>query len=165
MPRLFVFFLGIGLLGTTAAAQPEPPAPPSDSAVQDVRSTLDELFDGMRAGDSAAVRAVFHEEARLMTALGPSDTSTVQATEVDRFVEAVGQPRDEEWDERIWDVEIRIDGPLASAWVPYAFYVGSERSHCGVNAVQLVRHKSGWKILQLTDTRRQTCDVPPEVRK
>lgn len=165
MLRLFVFFLGVGLLGATAAAQPEPPTPPSDSAVQDVRSTLDELFDGMRAGDSAAVRVVFHEEARLMTALGPSDPSTVQATEVDRFVEAVAQPRDEVWDERIWGVEIRIDGPLASAWVPYAFYVGTERSHCGVNAVQLVRHKRGWKILQLTDTRQQTCDVPPEVRK
>lgn len=165
MARLFVLVLGMGLLGTTAGAQPDPPAPPSDSAARHVRSTLDRLFDGMRAGDSAAVRAVFHEDARLVTALGPSDTSAVRTTAVDTFVEAVGQSRDAVWDERIWDVTIQVDGPLASAWVPYVFYVGTERSHCGVNAVQLVRQDTGWKILHLTDTRRQTCDVPPGVQK
>ncbi|MCS3859218.1 hypothetical protein [Salinibacter ruber] len=62
-------------------------------------------------------------------------------------------------------MEVRVDGPLASAWVPYVFYRGDERSHCGVNAVQLVRGPDGWRILQLTDTRRQACDVPPEVQK
>jgi hypothetical protein len=130
-----------------------------------VRATIDALFDGMRAGDSAAVRAVFHPKARLHTALGPSDTSGVRATPVDAFAEAVGRPHEKVWDERIWDVEIQIDGPLASAWVPYVFYLGDERSHCGVNAVQLVRRQDDWKILQLTDTRRQDCTVPAEVQK
>lgn len=69
------------------------------------------------------------------------------------------------WDERIWDVEIRVDGPLASAWVPYVFYHGTERSHCGVNALQLVQQGNDWRIVQLTDTQRQGCDVPAEVRK
>ena len=145
-------------------AQPTPPEPPSRDAAQ-VRATIKALFDGMRAGDSAAVRALFHEDARLHTALGPSDTTAVRATPIDAFVEAVGQPHEKVWDERIWDVEIRVDGPLASAWVPYVFYLGDERSHCGVNAVQLVRRSDGWKILQLTDTRRPDCDVPADVQK
>jgi hypothetical protein len=154
----------MGLPGL-AWAQPGPPAPPSGPPAEAVRATIDALFDGMRAGDPAAVRRAFHPDARLHTALGPADTSAVSETSVDGFVAAVGQPRDRVWDERIWDVEIRVDGPLASAWVPYVFYLGEERSHCGVNAVQLVRIDAGWRILQLTDTRRSDCTVPPEVQK
>ena len=162
--RAFLLVLVTGFAVPVVAAQPTPPGPPSRDAAQ-VRATIDALFDGMRAGDSAAVRAVFHENARLHTALGPSDSTAVRTTRIDAFVEAVGQPHEKVWDERIWDVEIRVDGPLASAWVPYVFYLGDERSHCGVNAVQLVRRSEGWKILQLTDTRRQDCDVPADVQK
>ena len=151
------------LLGLSCSSVVAQPATTTDG--QGPRAVLNTLFDGMRAGDSAAVRAVFHPEARLHTALGPADTAAVRATSVDAFVEAVGQPRERSWDERIWDVEIRTDGPLAHAWVPYAFYVGEDLSHCGVNAVQFVQTSDGWRILQLTDTRRSDCNVPPEVEK
>ncbi len=162
--RFLLVAVATGLLVSPVRAQPNPPEPPSRDAAA-VRATIDALFDGMRAGDPSAVRAVFHENARLHTALGPSDSTAVEATSIDDFVEAVGQPREAVWDERIWDVEIQVDGPLANAWVPYAFYVGDDVSHCGVNAVQLVRQDDGWKILQLTDTRRQDCTVPDEIRK
>jgi len=151
------------LLGLSCSSVVAQPATTTDG--QGPRAVLNTLFDGMRAGDSAAVRAVFHPEARLHTALGPADTAAVRATSVDAFVGAVGQPRERSWDERIWDVEIRTDGPLAHAWVPYAFYVGEDLSHCGVNAVQFVQTSDGWRILQLTDTRRSDCNVPPEVEK
>lgn len=163
--RVLVVGIVVGLLVSDAGAQPDPPSVPNQREAQEVRETIEAVFDAMRAGDGAAVRSAFHPNARLQTALGPSDTSTVRATSVDAFAEAVGQPRDKVWDERIWDVEIRVDGPLASAWVPYVFYLGDERSHCGVNAVQLVKTSNGWRILQLTDTRRETCDVPADVRK
>ncbi|WP_233992722.1 nuclear transport factor 2 family protein [Salinibacter altiplanensis] len=151
-----------GLLGPAALAQSGPESVPAEEEA--VRRTIEALFDGMRAGDSTAVRGLFHDGARLHTAVGPSDTAAVRRTPVDAFVEAVGQPHEQAWDERTWAVEVRVDGPLASAWVPYAFYLGDERSHCGVNAVQLVRQADGWRILQLTDTRRQDCVVPSHVR-
>ncbi len=157
--------MAFALAVSTGRAQPTPPEPPASPDEQAVRATIDALFDGMRAGDSAAVRAVFHEDARLHTALGSSDSATVNSTPIDEFVAAVGQPHEKVWDERIWDVGIDVDGPLATAWVPYVFYLGEERSHCGVNAVQLVKHEDGWRILQLTDTRRDECDVPESVQK
>ena len=161
--RLLLLLLVAGLLAPVASAQPDGGRAPAAEAA--VRAALDALFDGMRAGDSTAVRDVFHDGARLYTAVGPSDTAGVSQTPVDAFVESVGQPRERVWNERTWNVKVRVDGPLASAWVPYVFYRGDERSHCGVNAVQLVRGPDGWRILQLTDTRRQACDVPPEVQK
>lgn len=80
---------------------------------------------------------------------------------VDRFVEAVGTPHEELWDEKVWDVEVRIDENLAQAWMHYAFYLGDEFSHCGVNAMQLVHDGTAWKITQVTDTRRtDNCRLP-----
>lgn len=164
MPTRLALILFVGsLVGLPVGAQPDSSAP--SSSEEEVRAVLETLFDGMRAGDSAAVRAVFHPEARLHTALGPADTAAVRATSVDAFVDAVGQPHERTWDERTWAVRVRVDDPLASAWVPYAFYLGNELSHCGVNAVQFVRQADGWRILQLTDTRRTDCEGLPDAHQ
>lgn len=165
MSRFLAVLFALCVLVSSTRAQSDRSPSSAQSAEETVRATIEALFYGMRAGDSTQVRAVFHENARLHTALGPSETGAVRSTPVDSFVAAVGRPHDQTWDERIWDVEVRVDGPLASAWVPYVFYLGDERSHCGVNAVQLVKTGDGWRIIQLTDTRRETCDVPPEVQK
>lgn len=164
--RLVLVLVMGGLAVSPAFSQPDLPSPPtSPDSEQEVRATIEALFDAMRAGDSSAVRETFVEEARLQTAMGADETPSVQSTSIERFAEAVGQPRDEVWDERTWDVEVQVDGPLASAWVPYAFYLGEELSHCGVNAIQLVHQADGWRILQITDTRREECDVPEDVQK
>jgi hypothetical protein len=121
----------------------------------------------MRRGDGEAVRAAFAPEGRLQTARAEGDSTSVTTTPVEAFASAVGGERDAVWDERVWDVVIQVDGPLATAWTPYAFYRGTELSHCGVNAFQFVHRAGTWKILQITDTRhpKATCDIPEEVRK
>lgn len=163
MIRLFPLLILMALAASPGWAQSEEGG--EESSEEAIRATIEALFDGMRAGDSSAVRAVFHANARLHTALGSGDTTAVRSTPVDTFVAAVGRPHDNVWDERVWNIEIRVDGPLASAWVPYVFYHGPERSHCGVNAMQFVRGAEGWKILQITDTRHQDCEVPAAVQK
>lgn len=50
-------------------------------------------------------------------------------------------------DERTYDVRVQVDGPMASAWVPCAFYRSDTFSHCGVNAVQFARSDGPWRIL------------------
>lgn len=125
------------------------------------------LFDGMRAGDSTMVRAAFHPRAT-MASVGSRDGRAelrIDPAGVDGFVRAVGTPHAEVWDERIWDPVIHVDGDLATAWIPYAFYLGSNLSHCGVDAVELIRTEQGWRISHLADTRRREgCVVPPHAR-
>ena len=70
-------------------------------------------------------------------------------------MKAVGTPHKEQWDERIYDVKIQVDGPLATAWTPYKFYFGENFSHCGVNAFTLIKTDDGWKISGITDKRRR----------
>ncbi len=126
-------------------------APPEDEVMQ----TIHQLFDGMRKGDSTVVRSAFHEEARLLTVVNQEQTVLHEGS-VNQFVEAVGTPHEEVWDERIYDVTVQIDGDIAAVWAPYTFYLGEQLLHCGVNAFQLVRFKEKWKIIQITDTRRKT---------
>ncbi|HUP19328.1 MAG TPA: nuclear transport factor 2 family protein [Gemmatimonadota bacterium] len=142
-----VLFLGALALPAPTAAQTEEDA---------VRAVVDGLFDAMRAGDSLAVRALFHPQARLITAGMREGVPTLRAEDsVDGFVEAVGTPHDEVWDERIDDVKIRVDGPLASAWLDYGFFLGETFSHCGVDAFLLFRAPEGWQIVSIADTRRR----------
>ncbi|MEM9664289.1 MAG: nuclear transport factor 2 family protein [Bacteroidota bacterium] len=132
-----------------------------------VRATIDLLFDAMRAGDSTQVRQAFHPEGLMRTAaLGEDGVPVLSEMPVGAFAQAVGQPRDDRWDERLFDVEIRVDGPLATAWTPYAFYRGDQFSHCGVNAFQLIDTPAGWRITSIMDTRqREGCEIPEEVQR
>lgn len=135
-----------------------PSARAQSSPEAEVRAAVDRLFDGMRRGDSTAVRAAFHPQARLMS-VGVRDGQPVLRTDsIDAFVRAVGTPHAEVWDERISNVRIQVSGNLASAWMDYAFYRGETFSHCGVNAFHFFRDTGGWRAIQITDTRgREGC--------
>lgn len=140
------------------------PARAQTGAEQEVRAVIQRLFDGMRAGDSTAVRAVFHPVGRLLTTGTRQGAPFVQAVQIDQFVRAVGTPHAEVWDERIWDLQIRSDDNLATAWMNYAFYLGDKLSHCGVNSFELFRAPDGWKVIGITDTRRTEGCTPPPTR-
>lgn len=114
------------------------------------------MFDGMRAGDSLAVRSAYIENASMYsTFLDKDGSKSLRKGNLDSFVEAVGTPHDEVWDEQIFVYRVEQDGTLASVWTEYTFYLGDKLSHCGVNAFQLIDTSEGWKILNITDTRRK----------
>lgn len=117
------------------------------------------LFDAMKAKDTEAIAALFHPEARLLSTSVQGGATAVQAVAIPDFVASIGSSA-ADLEERIWDEEVRVDGPLATAWTPYAFFVDGTFSHCGVNSFQLARMEDGWRILHVVDTRR--ADACPE---
>jgi hypothetical protein len=143
----------------TAPARTAPAQPASaDTAAARaaVLATVKGLFDAMRAGDSAAVRAAFHPSAQLMTTLVRDGTPEVRVDTLANFVRAVGTPHAQVWDERLRDTIVHVDGPLATMWTGYGFFAGPRFSHCGVNAILLGRTAAGWRILSIADTRQRT---------
>ena len=91
----------------------------------------------------------------------------LSASEAQGWLNSIGRPRDEVLDEQIWDLEIQIDGRLATAWMKFAFFLGGEFSHCGVNAMMLFKDSDGWRIFALADTSRrgeENCWMPPARR-
>ena len=116
------------------------------------------LFDGMRTRDTALMRSAFAPGALLAQPPRPGQPLAFET--VDGFIATVsGAPAGPAWDEKLYDPEIRVDGSLASVWTFYTFTAG-DYSHCGVDAMHLLRTPSGWKITTLADTRRRTgCEV------
>lgn len=159
-PTIRAALAGLALLAlalpATAAAQ--------TGDEEEVLAVIETLFDGMRAADTARMRATFHSDVALWSAGERDGAPTLETVPVQRWLDAVGRPHEEAYDERLWDEEVRIDGRLATVWTRYAFFVGERFSHCGVDAFQLFRSADGWKIFHVADTRStEGCDLPPEV--
>ena len=117
---------------------------------------MQRLFDAMLAADSAAVRRLFHPQARLLVPGAAEGRPAVSVTSLEEFVLAVANSN-RRYDERMRDPEVRVDAHLATLWAPYEFHLAGELSHCGVDAFQLARAAEGWQILQVAYTRRTAC--------
>ena len=121
-----------------------------------IRKTVNNLFDGMKHGDTALIRASFTSKPILQTVVLNKEGKTLIFTEpVDSFISFTAKPHKEVYDERITFESIKIDGPLAMVWAPYKFYLGNKFSHCGVDSFQMVKIDGIWKIQYLVDTRRK----------
>ena len=139
-----------------ALATPALHAQKAPAEADAVKQTVTAFFDGMRRGDSTAVRrtlapaAVFHGFGSK-----PGQLVTLEIESINGFLKAVGTPHPEIWDERVQFERVLIDANLASVWAPYEFYLGSKFSHCGYDSFQLVKLADGWKIAHVIDTRRK----------
>ncbi len=107
----------------------------AQTAEDQIKKTINDLFDGMRKSDTALLRSAFSPTAVLQTISKNKEGKVIVRTDkVDSFVESVGKPHEQVYDERITFDIIRIDADLAIAWTPYKFYIGDRFSHCGVNS-------------------------------
>jgi hypothetical protein len=121
-----------------------------------IKTTINNLFTGMRNADSTLVRSAFNQGAILQTIGKTKDGNTViRASDLNMFIASIAKPHPEIYDERIAFTKILIDDNLASVWTDYKFYIGQKFSHCGVNSFQLAKLNGSWKIVYLIDTRRK----------
>lgn len=129
----------------------------------EVVATIEQLFDGMRAADSAQVRAVFHPDMRLQTTyIDEEGNPQIVTGDIESFISSIGSSEPGTLNEKIWRYDVQISQNLASVWTPYTFFVGDKLSHCGVNTFQLFRGENGWQIIQIADTReREGCPTEP----
>jgi hypothetical protein len=131
-----------------------PPAARAQNDSAQVLTVVRQLFDGMRASDSAMVRSTMSSIIRFAEVNDRAAPPRIEADSVNDWLSAVARSN-HRWDEQIYDVQMRIDGNLAQVWAPYTFYLDKKVSHCGVDALQLLKDSGGWKITQLADTRRR----------
>ena len=124
---------------------------------QEVKATIEKLFNAMRENDAEILPTIFDEKMRLLTtSTDPDGFGEMKESPVEDFILRVAQPKEKgTLDERIVSWDIKIDGNLATAWTGYEFYSLGKFSHCGFNSFKLVKTKSGWKIFSIADTRRK----------
>ena len=136
-----------------AAAQT---ATSEDSAVL---AAVQHLFDAMEGRDTTAALATFLPDARLVGLRTGARGTAVQTLTARQFVEFLGRDQRGTWKERAFNPEVRVSGTLATVWAEYDFHQGGKFSHCGVDAVQLLKlPDGGWKIASIADTfTREGC--------
>ncbi len=137
------------LVGTPLAAQ----SPDHDAAYK----VVTDLFDGMRARDTVAMRGAFVPNAS-MQSLRPDG---VRFEGIDGWLGGIGRaPAGLLLDERLANPVVHVNANLATIWVDYWFFAGERMSHCGVDSIQLVKRDGAWRIFSIVDT-RQTEGCPP----
>ena len=129
-------------------------------AEQEVLKVVNQMFDGMRNADSAAVRAVFVPGARFASIDPRATPPAVRYDSVGGWINAIAGSN-KRWNEQIYDVQVKVDGDMAHVWSPYTFYLDGKWNHCGVNSMELLKVNGAWKLTQLSDTRkRDGCRDP-----
>lgn len=150
MKKLLIF---IGFLWTNSLVYAQSNAK-SDSV--DIMQIITDVFDGMRTNDSSKIGQHMHPRVKMQSVnLNGDKTKLSEIGEASGWLEAVAQPKNQIWDERTYNYQLQTKDRLASVWMEYAFYVGDQFSHCGVNSFQLVKMNEKWKIIYIIDTRKQ----------
>jgi len=135
---------------------PSVPASAQATARDSVLAPVQRVFDAMRARDTVGLREVFDSTARLIGTRESANTPIRSRTPTQFLTSIMTTPADQTSDERMFDPEVRIDGRLAQVWTYYTFRAGTRFTHCGIDAVTLVRSEATWKIVSFAWSVRTT---------
>ncbi|MCC1483679.1 nuclear transport factor 2 family protein [Winogradskyella immobilis] len=127
-----------------------------------VKETIIKFFEAFHKQDSIALKSMVTDDIILQSISKNNEGKTVlNKSEFNRFVTSIASiPKERNFQEKLTDFSIQVDGDMANAWTPYEFWIDNKFSHCGVNSFQLIRINSEWKIIYLVDTRRRDHCVP-----
>ena len=129
---------------------------PGDGSMdeQNIAQIVNSLFTAMHQSDGNKIKSLFAPEGRLMST---DEAGKINVITVDQFSQMINQAVKGSLEEKISGMEIKIDDNLATVWAEYDFFYNKALQHCGVDAFQLFKGTSGWKIIQISDTRRKNC--------
>lgn len=135
-----------------------------------VQTVIDNFFEAMRQGDAIKAKEFFVPGAILTTTHQDMDKKPLrQSSTVKEFLKTIEQHDKGELDEKLWSYHIQVNQDLASVWTDYTFYYKGALSHCGVNSFALHQTDTGWKIINIVDTRAykncqtEATDISKEV--
>jgi len=144
------------LLGLTCLAA-APLGAQARQAEGEVLDVVRRMLKVLETKDAASVAALVDSTTRF-TLLRPGRVIVLTGHQ---FLDAVSNPNSPPAVELIRNPEVRIDGDLATVWTEYQLIVNGAVSHCGFDAFQLSRAGGAWKLLNVSDSFRNTgCGGP-----
>ena len=119
-----------------------------------IPSKVSDFFDAMYAIDTARLNSIIHDDANISTLLVNENLKVYKISSKSDFINAISQMSGIHWEEHLHDIEIQSNGMMATAWVPYSFYIGNRLTHCGVNIFNFIKLKDdNWLISSIMDSR------------
>ena len=122
----------------------------------EVQQTIQTFFEGFHARDTLKIKSTCSDKLVLQSiSESAKGNKFSEESPKEFYVSMATIPAQMQFEERILDYNIQIDGTMAHAWTPYEFYINGKFSHKGVNAFTLFKTAEGWRIVHLIDTRRK----------
>jgi hypothetical protein len=115
-----------------------------------IKAVILKTFSAMKSVDSVALKSCFTEKALLHISQVKPEGNVIREVPIASFVKNVLTRKPGDMDERVlsWG-PILIDHEIATAWVPYEFYLNGKFTHKGVDAFILVKVGEEYKIQTL----------------
>lgn len=136
-------------------------APPVNADKTAVLATVQALFDAMHSGDrEAAARTVLPDGVFVVTFV--KDGKRVErVVAIREWLEKL--PRDPAvlLEEFVGRPTVLVDGDVAVVWGTYSLRVDGKLSHTGVDAFNLVRTDTGWRICGAAYSMIRPAAPPP----
>ncbi|WP_411894926.1 nuclear transport factor 2 family protein [Winogradskyella sp. A2] len=128
-----------------------------DKEMENVKNTINTFFEAFHKQDTTAMRTMARGDILLQSISVNKEGNTVlNENSYNDFLRNIASiPEDRNFEEKLLDFSIQVDGNMANAWTPYEFWYMDQLSHCGVNSFQLIKEDDNWKIIYLVDTRRR----------
>lgn len=119
-------------------------------------SVIHKFFQAIADIDTVYLDEVIADNAVLTSAYIGKEGNAISNASKNDFVNSIARSNVGDLDEQVSDMEVLVDGGLATIWMDYTFYYQGVLSHCGVNSFTLARNENQWKIVSLADSRRKT---------
>jgi hypothetical protein len=115
-----------------------------------IKAVILKTFSAMKSVDSVALKSCFTEKALLHISQVRPEGNVIREVPIASFVKNVLTRKPGDMDERVLSWRpILIDHEIATAWVPYEFYLNGKFTHKGVDAFILVKVGEEYKIQTL----------------
>lgn len=123
-----------------------------NSQKSEIEQVIYQFFKGFHNKDTLQLSYVIDKNITFHTI--NSSKELIYQTKKDFYKSLLQIPENITFKEEIFDLEIKNDNNIAQVWVPYQFYLNSQKSHQGINCFILFFDKyKKWKIASITDTR------------
>ena len=115
-----------------------------------IKAVILKTFSAMKSVDTVALKSCFTEKELLHISQVRPEGNVIREVPIASFVKNVLTRKPGDMDERVlsWG-PILIDHEIATAWVPYEFYLNGKFTHKGVDAFILVKVGEEYKIQTL----------------
>lgn len=122
-----------------------------------IKKVIATFFEGLHNGDSSKISKTLHKEVKIQTTFTNKAGQNILKTETKaQLLNSIANMNPKAiYFEKLLSYSIKVDGNLASVWIPYEFYKNNVFSHCGANTFQLFDNNGVWQIIFLADMRRR----------
>lgn len=125
-----------------------------------VLKAVQTFFDTMTAKDVEGARAILVPQGRFHAMEMAKPTIEPRSSSTEEYLAELQRTK-QTLRERIWNPDVRVHGAIATVWAPYDFWIDGKFSHCGIDAFDLVKTASGWRIAGGVFTVEPKCEPSP----